>query len=69
MSWNYISKILERKFKRVIMTKIKQLVLLRIIKAITLILNARLKPLAKNPPKGPITELNKDIENECKTNG
>lgn len=29
---------------------------------VTFILNARLKPLAKNPPKGPIIELNKDIQ-------
>lgn len=31
---------------------------------ITLILKARLNPLAKNPPNGPITELNIDIDNE-----
>jgi hypothetical protein len=31
-------------------------------KLITFILNARLNPLAKNPPKGPIIELNKDIQ-------
>lgn len=35
----------------------------------TFILKARLNPLAKNPPKGPITELNRDIEKECKTKG
>lgn len=35
----------------------------------TLILNARLKPLAKNPPNGPITELKTDIESECSRNG
>ena len=28
----------------------------------TLILNARLNPLAKNPPNGPIMELNNDIQ-------
>jgi len=32
-------------------------------------LNARLNPLAKNPPNGPITELNIDNDNECKING
>lgn len=36
---------------------------------ITLILNARLNPLAKNPPNGPITELNIDNDNECRING
>jgi hypothetical protein len=36
---------------------------------LTLILNARLKPLAKNPPNGPITELKTDIERECSRNG
>lgn len=35
----------------------------------SLILNARLKPLAKNPPNGPIIELNNDNANECNTNG
>lgn len=35
----------------------------------SLILNARLKPLAKNPPNGPIIELNNDNANECHTNG
>lgn len=35
----------------------------------TLILKARLNPLAKNPPKGPITELNTDIDKECSRNG
>jgi len=34
-----------------------------------LILNARLKPLAKNPPNGPITELKTDIDSECSRNG
>ena len=29
----------------------------------TLILNARLKPLAKNPPKGPMTDANIDMKN------
>ena len=29
----------------------------------TLILNARLKPLAKNPPKGPMTEAKMDMKN------
>lgn len=32
-------------------------------------MNARLNPLAKNPPNGPITELNTDIDNECRRNG
>lgn len=36
---------------------------------ITLILNALLKPLAKKPPNGPITELNTDIDNEWSKNG
>lgn len=36
---------------------------------LTLILNARLKPDAKKPPKGPIIELNKLNEIECHTNG
>ena len=29
----------------------------------TLILNARLNPLAKNPPKGPMTEAKMDMKN------
>ena len=36
---------------------------------LTLILNALLKPLAKNPPKGPMTDANSDIEIECSTYG
>lgn len=39
------------------------------IEEFTLILNARLKPEAKNPPKGPITELKTLIDNECSRNG
>lgn len=35
----------------------------------SLILNARLKPDAKKPPNGPMTELNSDSDNECHTNG
>lgn len=35
----------------------------------TLILNALLKPLAKKPPNGPITELNSDNDKECNING
>lgn len=35
----------------------------------TLILNALLKPLAKKPPNGPITELNTDNDKECNING
>jgi len=33
------------------------------------ILNALLKPLAKNPPNGPMMELNRDSESECRTKG
>jgi hypothetical protein len=36
---------------------------------ITLILKARLNPLAKKPPKGPMTELKTDIDREWKRNG
>jgi hypothetical protein len=36
---------------------------------ITLILKARLNPLAKNPPNGPMTELKTDIDREWKRNG
>ena len=35
----------------------------------SLILKARLKPLAKKPPNGPIIELNSESDKECKTNG
>lgn len=35
----------------------------------TLILQARLNPDAKNPPKGAIIELNKLSERECRTKG
>jgi hypothetical protein len=35
----------------------------------TLILKARLNPLAKNPPNGPMTELKTDIDREWKRNG
>lgn len=35
----------------------------------TLILNARLKPLAKNPPNGPITEAKLDMAMEWSRNG
>lgn len=35
----------------------------------TLILNARLKPEAKNPPNGPMTELKILNERECSKNG
>lgn len=35
----------------------------------SLILNARLKPEAKKPPNGAISELNVDSANECNTNG
>lgn len=35
----------------------------------TLILKALLNPLAKNPPNGPITELNMAIEREWSKNG
>lgn len=35
----------------------------------TLILNARLNPDAKNPPNGPITELNTLMDSECNRNG
>lgn len=38
-------------------------------KALTLILKALLNPEAKNPPKGPITLLNKDKDNECSIKG
>jgi hypothetical protein len=34
-----------------------------------LILNARLNPEAKKPPKGPITLLNTERERECSTKG
>ena len=36
---------------------------------LTLILNARLNPDAKNPPKGPMTELKKLKDKECNKNG
>lgn len=36
---------------------------------LTLILNARLNPEAKKPPNGPIIELNKLKDIECKTKG
>lgn len=39
------------------------------MRALTLILNARLKPEAKNPPNGPITELNTLSDKECSKNG
>lgn len=32
-------------------------------------MNARLNPLAKKPPNGPITELNTDIDRECSIKG
>ncbi len=35
----------------------------------TLILKARLKPLAKNPPNGPMIEANRDMEMVCSMNG
>lgn len=35
----------------------------------TLILKARLKPLAKKPPNGPMTLLNRDSATEWNTNG
>lgn len=35
----------------------------------TLILNARLNPEAKNPPNGPMTLLNTDCAKEWKTKG
>jgi len=35
----------------------------------TLILKALLKPLAKKPPNGPITDANSDMEIEWKMNG
>lgn len=35
----------------------------------TLILKARLKPDAKKPPNGPITELKTLIDSECNRNG
>jgi hypothetical protein len=35
----------------------------------TLILNARLNPEAKNPPKGPMMLLNMDNDTECSING
>lgn len=38
-------------------------------KKCTLILNALLNPDAKNPPNGPMTELNNPILREWKTNG
>jgi hypothetical protein len=37
--------------------------------SLTLILNALLNPLAKNPPNGPMTEANNDIDIECNMNG
>ena len=37
--------------------------------SITFILNALLNPLAKNPPNGPMTEANSDMDIECRTNG
>uniref|UniRef100_A0A2M4ANW0 Uncharacterized protein n=1 Tax=Anopheles triannulatus TaxID=58253 RepID=A0A2M4ANW0_9DIPT len=40
-----------------------------IISPKSLILNARLKPDAKNPPNGPITELKMLIDSECRRNG
>lgn len=36
---------------------------------LTLILNARLKPEAKNPPNGPMTELKMLSDKECNRNG
>lgn len=36
---------------------------------LTLILNARLNPEAKNPPNGPIIDANKDKEMECNMYG
>ena len=33
------------------------------------ILNARLKPLAKKPPNGPMIELNNDKARECRIKG
>lgn len=35
----------------------------------TFILNARLKPEAKKPPNGPMTELNMLSDKECRRNG
>ena len=36
---------------------------------LTLILNARLNPLAKKPPNGPIIDENSDMAMECRING
>jgi hypothetical protein len=35
----------------------------------SLILKARLKPLPKNPPNGPITEAKIDMKKACNRNG
>lgn len=42
---------------------------IEIVGSVTLILKARLKPDAKNPPNGPITELKMLIDRECNKNG
>ena len=70
MTGNNISKILLKTEFRisayemiVLSNKKKQL------KYFTLILKARLNPLAKKPPKGPMTELNTDIDRECRRKG
>lgn len=36
---------------------------------LTFILKARLKPLAKKPPKGPIRDPKSDMDMECSTIG
>ena len=35
----------------------------------SLILKARLKPEAKNPPKGPMMEANRDMNRACRKKG
>ena len=41
----------------------------REIKTVTLILKALLNPLAKNPPKGPMTDAKIDMKMACNKNG
>lgn len=66
MTWNHISKVLQRIRKMWVSPEEK---ILNYSKYFTFILKARLNPDAKKPPNGPITELKMLIDNECKRNG
>lgn len=59
----------KKRFEAIWKTQRKQDLKITNDEQLTLILNARLNPLAKKPPKGPITELNTDMENEWNTKG